>query len=135
MVFHRLFKILVYICIYILVSHNIWTANNRILHIYNIRTASFWKNPIKINEKVMWKLFLFVFLKWRSILQEAVLIFLSWIAINHCKMDESAAETFDEGTEDFPPLLEEVDASTIIVIHPGSRFLRIGLSSGKSLGD
>jgi actin-related protein 8 len=43
-------------------------------------------------------------------------------------MDESAAETFDEATEDFSPV-EEVDASTIIVIHPGSRFLRIGLAS------
>ena len=44
------------------------------------------------------------------------------------KMDESNVDTFDDVTEDFSPA-EEVDPSTIIVIHPGSRFLRIGLAS------
>ncbi len=43
-------------------------------------------------------------------------------------MEESNTETLDDCTEDFPPV-EEVDASTIVVIHPGSRFLRIGLAS------
>lgn len=46
-------------------------------------------------------------------------------------MDESAAETYDEATEDFSPV-EDVDASTIIIIHPGSRFLRLGLASDPS---
>ena len=43
-------------------------------------------------------------------------------------MEDSNIETFDDTTEDFHPG-EEVDGSTIIVIHPGSRFLRIGLAS------
>ena len=43
-------------------------------------------------------------------------------------MEDSNIETFDETNEDFHPG-EEVDGSTIVVIHPGSRFLRIGLAS------
>ena len=46
-------------------------------------------------------------------------------------MDESAAETLDEATEDFSPV-EDVEASTIVVIHPGSRYLRVGLASDPS---
>jgi actin-related protein 8 len=43
-------------------------------------------------------------------------------------MDESNIDNLDDATEDFSPA-EDVDSSTIIVIHPGSRFLRIGLAS------
>ena len=43
-------------------------------------------------------------------------------------MEDSNIETFDETNEDFHPG-EEVDGSTIVVIHQGSRFLRIGLAS------
>jgi hypothetical protein len=40
-------------------------------------------------------------------------------------MDDSTAETFDEATaEGFPP---EVDASTIVVIHPGAHFVKVCL--------